>query len=195
MTKCFKLSLFLCTLILPLGLGGCSIGTYSSASLFSQHEKGKAISGFKNDMLPAIAAVERGRSLDDFYPENSELNKKKNIIKLGLSKNESKALGCDIGDRFDSGAALAYNFTNQKSRLSLHLSVDGPSFSDPGNFEFNSVLVRFTHKFQKPSKGEANNCLFPSQFQGLLGSTYNEIFIRDNYTILDELKDKGLNLK
>lgn len=183
------------SITLTFGLSGCTFGSYSNSSLFSQHEKGKALSNFKEDMAPSIAAVQQGRSLDDFYPENSDINKKKTVIKLGLSKNESKALGCDIGDRFDNGAALAYNFANQKSRLSLHLSVDGPSFSNPGNLEFNSVLVRFTHKFQKPSKSEANNCLFPSKVQGILGSAFNEVFIRDNYTILDELKDRGINLK
>lgn len=189
MSMCFL------SITLLFGLSGCSFGSYSNSSLFAQHEKGKALSSFKDDMAPSIAAVQQGRTLDDFYPENSDINKKKTVIKLGLSKNESKALGCDIGDRFDNGAALAYNFSDQKSQLSLHLSVDGPSFSDPGNLEFNSVLVRFTHKFQKPSKSEANNCLFPSHVQGILGSAFNEVFVRDNYTILDELKERGLNLK
>jgi hypothetical protein len=178
-----------------LTLSGCSFGSANETNYFSTSSKGKALEEYKQDLAPSIHAVEQGQNIEDFYPENSLDNKKKNTIRLGLSRDESKALGCDLGDRFDRGAALAYNFDNQKSRVSLHLSVDGPSFSDPSNLELNSVLLRFTHKFQKPSKSQIKKCQFPSKVQGLFGSLYNEFFVRDNYTILDELKDRGLNLK
>lgn len=115
--------------------------------------------------------------------------------KLGLSREDSQALGCDIGDRFDRKALLAYNFSDQQSRLALHMNVEGPSFSDPGHFQLNSFAIRFTHKFQKPAQRQKNLCLFPSGFQGLLGSSYHEFFIRNNYTVVDQLKDMGLDLK
>lgn len=172
------------------GLTGCTFGSVTHDTYFSAPEDSSGV------IVPAIHGVEQGRIIEDFYPENlPENKKKKNIIHLGLSRDESKALGCDMGDRFDRGAALAYTFDNKKSRVSLHLSVDGPSFSDPSNLELNSFVLRFTHKFQKPSKSEEKKCLFPSKVQGLFGSVYNEFFIRDKYTILDELKDRGLDLK
>lgn len=125
-------------------------------------------------------------------PENILAGQKK---KLGLSREESQALGCDLGDRFDRKALLAYNFSDQQSRLALHMNVEGPSFSDPGHFQLNSFAIRFTHKFQKPAQRQKNLCLFPSGFQGLLGSSYHEFFIRNNYTVMDELKDMGLDLR
>ncbi len=183
-----------------LALPACTFDTSRADRYFSKSERGQALDDYKDDLAPAIHAVEQGRSLEDFYPENIEQQKqKKDMVRLGLSRNESKTLGCDMGDRFDKSAALAYNFSNQKTRLSLHLSVDGPSLSNPSNLEFNSLLVRFTHKFQKPSKSQQKKCQFPSQVQGLVGSIYNEFFVREKYTILDEvkfeLKERGLDLK
>lgn len=140
--------------------------------------------------------VQQGRPIEEFYPEAvTERKKSSKMIRLGMGRDEALALGCGMGDRFDSSAALAYNFDDQQSRISLHMSLDGPSLSNPANLEMNSVLVRFTYKFQKPSKMEDARCLYPSHVQGLIGSTYNEFFVRTNYTILDELKDRGLDLK
>lgn len=135
--------------------------------------------------------VQQGLPMDDYLPDQE----KKEKVKLGLSQAEARALGCTVGDRFDGGAALAYNFKDEQSRLALHLGIDGPSFSDPGNFEVNKVMIRYTYQFQKPSKTQKARCLYPSGFQGVLGSTYNEFFVRKNYPIWRELRDMGINLK
>lgn len=173
-------------------LSACSIGqeaTFSPPNHMTSAD-------IKLAPAPAISSVEQGRNFEEFYPENQpEAQKGKTTIKLGLGREASKALGCDMGDRFDRGAALSYNFDNHQTRLSLHLSVDAPSLSNPGNLGLNTAMVRFTHKFQKPSKTEEAKCLYPSKVQGLLGSVYNEFFVRENYTILDELKDRGLDFK
>jgi len=181
-----------------LSLAGCGFVPNSSNDFSSA----KLQQSDRMSLSPLISSVEKGRSMDEYYPETEYIDvlkvpvkERKMQIRLGLGRNDSKALGCDLGTRFDNSSALAYQFDNRQSRVSLHLSVDGPSFSNPGNLEFNSVMVRFTHKFQKPPKSRSENCLFPSKVQGLLGSAYNELFIRNNYTILDELKDRGLDLK
>ncbi len=135
--------------------------------------------------------VQQSLPMDDFLPPNE----KKERIKLGLSQAEARALGCSIGNRFDRGAALAYNFKDEQSRLALHMGIDGPSLSNPSNFEVNKVMVRFTYQFQKPSKTQKDKCLYPSGFQGVLGSAYNEFFVRENYPIWKELRDMGINLK
>lgn len=117
----------------------------------------------------------------------------KNIPKLGLTEDESKALGCGIGDRFERGATLAYNFKDEQNRLALNVGMSGPSFSDPTRIEFKNVILRFTHKFSKPIPNKRDKCRFKSGFQGLVGSTYNDFFVRTNFTVWKDLRNR-LNL-
>jgi hypothetical protein len=138
--------------------------------------------------LAAASSVQQGLSIDEFTPQGN-----RNEAKLGLSEDATKALGCNLGDRFDSGAALAYNFDDRQSRLALHLSMDGPSFSDPSRLQVNSVMLRYTHQFSKPPQSKREKCRFQSNFQGVVGSIYNEVFVRNNYTVWKELRNK-LNL-
>lgn len=135
--------------------------------------------------LAAAGSVQQGLSIDDFNPEGN-----RNQAKLGLSEDAAKALGCNIGDRFDRGAALAYNFDDRQSRLALHMSLEGPSLSDPGRLQLNSVMVRYTHKFSKPPQSKREKCRFQSNFQGVLGSAYNELFVRNNYTVWKEIRSR-----
>lgn len=136
--------------------------------------------------------VQQGLSLNDFdkdyHPEG-----RRDDAKLGLSEDASKALGCKFTDRFDTGSFASYRFSDQQSLLSLHLSMDGPSLSDPSRLQLNSVMLRYTHKFSKPPQSRRDRCRFPSNFQGFAGSTYNELFVRDNYPVWKELKSR-LNL-
>lgn len=183
-----------------LPLAGC--GFVSNSSDTYPYSSAPSFQNGRDNVVSTVASVEQGRSLAEFYPETEyadvsgvPIKDRKMRIRLGLGRNDSKMLGCDLGTRFDNSAAFAYQLDDRQSRVSLHLSMDGPSFSNPGNLEFNSVMIRFTHKFQKPPKSRQDNCLFPSKVQGLLGSAYNELFIRNNYTILDELKDRGFSFK
>lgn len=162
---------------MTLCLAGCSFDTQTPRT---------PIERLDFNASPASAGeVRQGLSVADYDPAAL-----KNPAKLGLSEGQSKALGCDITDRFDNSAALAYNFKDNQTRLSLHLSVSGPSFSDPTNMEFNSVVLRYTHKFSKPPASQRDRCRFQSSFQGLIGSAYNEFFLRNNYTIWKELRHK-----
>lgn len=142
---------------------------------------------------PVTTSVEQGQPLDDFLPEtqNATATKKK----LGLTADEAQALGCSIKDRFDRTAALAYIYNEERSRLSLHLGLEGPSFSDPDRFEVDHVMVRFTHKFGKLSSKQKRKCLYPSHFQGIAGSVYNELVERENYTIWHELRERGMDFR
>jgi hypothetical protein len=139
--------------------------------------------------------VEQGRPMEEFLsPEEKKALQKQ---RLGLSLSEASSLGCGFRDRFDRKAALAYNFSGDQDRLALHMSIHGPSLSDPGRLEVNNLMIRFTHKFQKPAKSEnpKRKCLFPSPYQGMAGSVYNELFVRDNFTVWDELSNRGVDFK
>ncbi len=167
-------------LVLTAGLSGCSFAPQSSKTPIERLD-------FETSIATA-GEVKQGLAVEDYDPKSSV-----NPAKMGLSEDQSKALGCSIGDRFDRGATLAYNFDDHQSRIALHLSMNGPSFSEPTQVEFNSVMVRFTHKFSKPPESKRDKCRFQSNFQGLIGSAYNEFFIRNNYTVWKEIRQK-LNL-
>ncbi len=100
--------------------------------------------------------------------------------------------GCSIKDRFDRKSTLAYNFEDGQSQLALNMRVRGPSFSDPGRLEFRGAEMRFTYKLQK-TKNKKEHCRYASPVQGLLGSAYNEFALREEDTIVQELRAKGLD--
>ena len=170
------LGLWMC--VLASGLSGC---TGNSQTLRTPIER----LNFDNTSPVAAGGVPQGLSVKDYDPQFRDAQ-----AKLGLSEDQSKALGCSIGDRFDRGATLAYNFDDNQSRLALNLSVAGPKLSDPSRFELNSVVVRYTHKFSKPPPSKREKCRFQSSFQGLVGSAYNELFIRNSFTVWKEIRNK-----
>ena len=133
----------------------------------------------------STGGVQQGLRPLDYDPKTVERQEQ-----LGLSEDQSRALGCKIGDRFDRKATLAYNFEDNQTQLALNLSIDGPQLDDPGNFHVNSVYVRYSHKFSKPPAGRREKCRFQSSFQGLVGSAYNEFFVRNTYTVWKELRNK-----
>ncbi len=100
--------------------------------------------------------------------------------------------GCSIKDRFDRSSTLAYHFNGGQERVELDVSAKGPSFSDPGRFEVKGVAIRFVHKFQN-IKSRKERCRFESPVQGLIGSAYNEIYMRQDDTIMHELNARNLD--
>jgi hypothetical protein len=99
--------------------------------------------------------------------------------------------GCRPQDRIDRNGALAWIFGKEKrSRVALHMSFDGPDFSEPLP-ALEEVSLRYTLKFQKHKK-KKERCLFPSARQGLIGSIYNELYQREGTNAFDEAIDLGL---
>lgn len=164
-------------LTIATGLSGCGLSTQSNKTPIERLDF--------SSPTALLGEVQQGLTVADYDPKSLE-----NPAKVGLSETESKALGCSLRDRFDKSATLAYNFDNQQSRIALHLSMDGPSLDSPSQMELKSVLVRFTHKFSKPPEGKREKCRFQSNFQGLIGSAYNEFFLRNNYTVWQEIRQK-----
>jgi hypothetical protein len=159
-------------------LCGCSTAPQSTRTPIERLD-------FNTPLASSATSVEQGLSPSDYAPETA-----KNEAKLGLSEDAAKSLGCNIKDRFDRGAALAYNFDDRQSRLALHLSMEGPSFSDPTRLQLNSMMVRYTHQFSKPPQSKKEKCRVESNFQGVVGSAYNEFFVRNNYTVWQEIRHR-----
>jgi hypothetical protein len=86
--------------------------------------------------------------------------------------------GCKIKDRFDRSAAIAYHFSDNKSRIALNMGLDGTNV--------NRAMLRFTYKFQ-PIKSKKEKCLYPSRVQGVIGSAYNELVARKDNTVWQAL--------
>ncbi len=107
--------------------------------------------------------------------------------RLGLEAPEPPVpVGCSLKDRFDRGAALAYNFDDQQTRLSLHLSGDAGF----GGFDMEKVMVKYTYKLQ-PIPHRKDKCKYKSNWQGLIPSAYHELHVRQKNTVWDQLRDEN----
>lgn len=94
---------------------------------------------------------------------------------------------CSMGDRFDRDMTLAYDFEDGQTRLGL--DVDGLSID---SMEVSQVTIEFRYRFE-PVKARKERCRYASPVQGLVGSVYNELFVRDRQTIWSELEDRGID--
>ncbi|PCK00448.1 MAG: hypothetical protein COA45_01325 [Zetaproteobacteria bacterium] len=96
----------------------------------------------------------------------------------GASSSSSK---CGIKDRFDRKAILAYEW----GRSRLALDVDGLNLS--GGSE-RAIRLEYKMRFQ-PEKTKKQRCRYSSSWQGLIGSGYHELFVREEDTVWEEAKD------
>ncbi|MFP4313680.1 MAG: hypothetical protein ACLFR0_05065 [Alphaproteobacteria bacterium] len=87
--------------------------------------------------------------------------------------------GCHIKDRFDRKAVLAY----QWGRNLLGLDVDGIGFDST---EIENIKMTYRLKLQ-PHLSKKESCRYKSSWQGLIGSSYNEFYKRENDTVLERL--------
>lgn len=87
---------------------------------------------------------------------------------------------CRIKDRFDRKDVLAFEWG--QNRLSFDVAGLGLD-----SYEIEKVRVRYRLRFQD-YKTKKERCRYASSFQGLIGSGYNEFFVRKNDTVWEELK-------
>lgn len=97
-------------------------------------------------------------------------------------KTEPQAKKCRIQDRFDRDQLIAYQW-NGVNRLGL--DVDGISL---GSSELEGVKVQYTLKLQN-HKTRKEKCRYDSHWQGMLGSAYNEFYLRKENTVWQQLDD------
>jgi hypothetical protein len=98
---------------------------------------------------------------------------------------------CSFAGRFDSHSALAYNFDDNRSQIGFNMSVNDHG---AGLVNVSRAAVVFRYKFdQVKSPPRAEKCRYASHWQGLVGSSYNELFLRDHNTLWGEVRDRGLD--
>lgn len=99
-------------------------------------------------------------------------------------KAETASAGCSIRSRFDREAVLAYEW-GEGGRSRLALDVDGIGFDQ---FDVEQVKLEYKIRFSaEPTRKQ--RCRYASGWQGMLGSGYNEMFLRQNDTVWHELGD------
>lgn len=100
---------------------------------------------------------------------------------LRTSEEEKK---CSIKDRFDRKSLLAYQWGQNR----VGLNIKGISMT-----EQNINAVKLEYKLRlSPEKTRKEKCRYESGWQGLIGSGYNEMFLRQDNTVwhqLDEIAD------
>ncbi|MGH1456995.1 MAG: hypothetical protein ACRBDI_09460 [Alphaproteobacteria bacterium] len=108
---------------------------------------------------------------------------------LGLKKVEKTEYKCRLKDRFDRKAVIAYEW--DRSRLSM--DVDGINMSGDGEY---GARLEYKLRFQ-PEKRPKELCRYASSWQGMIGSGYNEFFVREDGRVLEEIKTeiKGFKQK
>lgn len=96
--------------------------------------------------------------------------------------------GCRVKDRFDRKYLVAYQW-GRAGESKLGLDIDGIGF-DGGEFE--GVMLEYKLRLQPiPDKKDA--CRRASNWQGMLGTGYHELFVREEDTVwqhLDEFSDE-----
>ena len=111
-------------------------------------------------------------------PLRNENEAIKTTITTPVSPTKKK---CRLKDKFDRKSVLAYEWGRNK----ISLDIDGINLKPSS-----TKAVRFEYKLRiQPEKTKKQLCRFPSNWQGLLGSGYNEIFIQKNTKLLGELTD------
>ncbi len=115
------------------------------------------------------------------------LQDKDTTIKTTITTPVSPAKkDCRLKDKFDRKSVLAYEWGRNK----ISLDIDGINLKPSS-----TKAVRFEYKLRiQPEKTKKQRCRFPSNWQGLLGSSYNEIFIRKDKKLWADLTDVITNI-
>ncbi len=169
-----RLSQITCLLLVILALTGCV--TSESASLaphpprFNPYAPREAITEMAIEPASGSASgMEQQIASDEDIDET-----------LALSQ-ETVPEGCNVKDRFDRKAVLAYEWGG---RNRVGFDVDGIGFD---SLDVEQVKVQYRLRFQE-YKTKKERCRYTSNWQGMIGSGYNELIERENDTVWQELK-------
>lgn len=125
-----------------------------------------------------VASVQPAGGLDGLAP--LYLASFDHVMLKGKRDPDKSSYNCRTKDRFDRKALMAYEW--DRSRLSV--DVDGINLNQR-NLE--GVFVKYKLRIQ-PEKPKKLKCRYPSAWQGLIGSGYNELILRKDGKIWEELR-------
>jgi hypothetical protein len=101
--------------------------------------------------------------------------------RMGLTSSQAEEKGCRIKDRIDRDAIIAYQWDQNR----IALNVKGINMDSDG---IEAVKLEYKLKLQ-PNKNHKERCKYQSNWQGIVGSGYNEMFVREENTIWGQIRD------
>ncbi len=124
---------------------------------------------------PLLSPEINGLSFDtpesNYKPAKSHGINTANVIKSEETKLGNSQINCSLKDRLDRQYLLAYEWGRSK----LSLDIDGVNLKNSGDKAF-----RIEYKIRlQPEKTKKQLCRYPSNWQGLIGSSYNEFIIKE----------------
>ena len=182
-TKEFSKSLF--CLFSLLTLSGCMTSGTSLPLAPSPPDRSHSIS-YTDSSKDGHVSQEGGVDVA-FLPDYSESVSSITSIRVAemdVSANlsENNSYKCRMKDRFDRKAVLAYEW--DRSRLSM--DVDGVNMSDMGS----DMAIRIEYKLRiHPEKPKKAKCRAGAKWQGLIGTGYHELFVREEDTVWGKVRD------
>lgn len=102
--------------------------------------------------------------------------------RAALSK-KSQTKECRLKDRFDRKALLAYQWDRSK----IALDLDGVGVGFGGFKKLEGVKIEYKLRLQR-EKPPRERCRYDSKWQGLIGSGYNEFFVREDQSVWEDLR-------
>jgi len=167
-------------LSLSILLSGCSnnIGVFNA----KQRVEPPIYSSFKNIDLEEIDNY----SIAKYDAKHSDVYKNLDIETVLANNERSKSnnrRNCRITDRFDRKLLLSYEQDGGNTKYGF--DIDG-LLSTSGKKR--NIVFSYKKKLNA-SAIKKKPCRFNSNLQGLLGSVYNEVFLRKNDTVWGDIKD------
>ncbi|GJL85166.1 MAG: hypothetical protein DHS20C02_09410 [Micavibrio sp.] len=95
-------------------------------------------------------------------------------------EQEVRPKSCRIQDRFDRKALVAYEWGG-RSRLGL--DIDGISYD---SYDVEQVKLEYRLRFDT-YRTKKERCRYKSNWQGMVGTGYNELFVREDDTLWQEI--------
>lgn len=156
----------------PLVLSN-SLSTQSSHIQYKPHY-------FSAPMQTDLLNIDTSPIMGNYLNQDDQVNGG-HLPSIALNGGVDVPSECSLHDRFDRKAVVAYEWG--RSRLSL--DVDGVSLGGGGE---RGVHLKYKIRFQ-PEKTKKQRCRYSSPWQGLVGSGYNELFVRKEDTVWAEIRD------
>ncbi len=163
--------------LMAVALAGCS-SNMTTASLapappkFDPDAPRDAITELSIE--PAIGA---GQGLGT--PQGGSAEPVPEIVAVAFEQ-EVRPKSCRPQDRFDRKALVAYEWSG---RNRLGFDIDGLSYD---SYDVEQVKLQYRLRFDT-YRTKKERCRYKSNWQGMIGTGYNELFMRENDTLWQEL--------
>lgn len=174
---------FACSVIGALCLSGCSTGAdhvplAPAPPLQMQYGAGGGYGLSSHDYLEQQEYNDRAA-----YQTVKVQAPVRDYASAGVKAETAKSKGCRPQDRFDRKHLVTYQW-GEKDRSAIGLDVDGIGMD---SMTVEAVKLEYRFRLQ-PIKKKVERCRYKSAWQGMVATSYYELFVREEDTIWRDLK-------